>query len=81
MADGPEAEAMMAPYGLGRFTGLVAVVLLSVVLLSGCTKVGPDFLRPSAKVSDQWLEARDPRAQGGTGDLPGVVEGLQRSRP
>ncbi len=61
MADGPEAEAMMAPYGLGRFTGLVAVVLLSVVLLSGCTKVGPDFLRPSAKVSDQWLEARDPR--------------------
>ena len=61
MADGLEAEAIMAPCGLSRFTGLVPVVLLSVALLSGCTKVGPDFLRPTAKVSDQWLEAQDPR--------------------
>jgi len=32
-----------------------------VVLISGCTAVGPDFKKPEAEVSDSWLEAHDPR--------------------
>ncbi len=32
-----------------------------VLLLSGCVKVGPDFVRPEAQVSADWLEAADNR--------------------
>lgn len=37
-----------------KFIGLLLVVLL---LASGCLKVGPDFLKPEAAVMPQWLEA------------------------
>jgi NodT family efflux transporter outer membrane factor (OMF) lipoprotein len=36
--------------------GLVAVIFLA----TGCTMVGPDFVKPEAPVQNEWLEARDP---------------------
>ena len=36
-------------------------LLLALSLLTGCTMVGPDFLRPIGKLSSQWLEAEDHR--------------------
>ncbi|HEY7679537.1 MAG TPA: hypothetical protein VIC04_03395, partial [Terriglobia bacterium] len=40
-----------------------AVTLLSMVLaLSGCT-VGPDFVRPEAKVNENWNESGDARVR------------------
>ncbi len=43
---------------------LVAIPLAAVsamLLLSGCSTVGPDFARPDTKVADDWLEADDAR--------------------
>ena len=38
------------------------VYLLALFVLSaGCTKVGPDFAPPDAKLADQWIDAADPR--------------------
>ena len=31
-------------------------VLVSSLLLGGCTKLGPDFVKPEAQVRDEWLE-------------------------
>jgi NodT family efflux transporter outer membrane factor (OMF) lipoprotein len=36
---------------------------LVLALLTGCTMIGPDFLRPSTKLSSEWLEANDPRIE------------------
>jgi len=35
-------------------------VLVAVLWLSGCTMVGPDFVKPEAPVEKEWMEARDP---------------------
>lgn len=32
------------------------ILLLLLLLLAGCTKVGPDFVKPDAPVPDQWSE-------------------------
>ncbi len=40
--------------------GLCSMALSVLLLLSGCA-VGPDFKRPPAKVSQNWLEKSDPR--------------------
>ena len=37
-----------------KFSGILLVVLL---LASGCVKVGPDFVKPEADTMPQWLEA------------------------
>ena len=42
---------------------LRSALFFALTLLTGCTMVGPDFLRPSTKVSDQWLEAHDSRVE------------------
>jgi outer membrane protein TolC len=34
-------------------TGALGVL----VLLAGCTKVGPDFVKPDAPIADGWTEA------------------------
>lgn len=40
----------------------VGVVLLVLTFLgAGCAKVGPDYLRPGSRVSQEWLEAGDKR--------------------
>jgi NodT family efflux transporter outer membrane factor (OMF) lipoprotein len=45
------------------------VYLLALFVLSaGCTKVGPDFAPPEAKLADQWIEAADPRLGSGGAD-------------
>jgi NodT family efflux transporter outer membrane factor (OMF) lipoprotein len=33
--------------------------LAFTLILSGCTKLGPDFLKPDAPVEEQWLEAEE----------------------
>jgi NodT family efflux transporter outer membrane factor (OMF) lipoprotein len=39
------------------------IVLIPVLLVSGCIKVGPDFVRPPVTVSQTWLDAGDPRVK------------------
>ena len=34
--------------------------LLTVLLLCACSTVGPDFVKPSAPVEKEWIEAEDP---------------------
>ena len=46
-----------------RVLKLGQVFVVALTLLTGCTMVGPDFLRPSTKLSSQWLEADDPRVE------------------
>ena len=38
------------------------------LLLSGCTMVGPNYVRPKAEVSPNWMEAGDKRVQNESGD-------------
>jgi NodT family efflux transporter outer membrane factor (OMF) lipoprotein len=56
-----KAKSASTLWGIRRSAKLWQALLLAVTLLSGCTMVGPDFLRPSVELSDQWLEAGDPR--------------------
>jgi len=39
------------------------MVLFVICTLSGCVKVGPDFIRPKATVSPNWLETDDQRVK------------------
>ena len=45
-----------------------AVQIFFLLFLAGCAKVGPDFVRPEANVSPNWLEAQDRRINGGAVD-------------
>jgi len=63
MGDGPKAILVPVLARFWRFLKLWPALLLPVTLFTGCTMVGPDFLRPSSKVSDQWLEADDHRVE------------------
>ncbi len=38
----------------------IAAVVACVVALPGCTKLGPDFLRPDAALAEQWADAANP---------------------
>ncbi len=38
-------------------------VLLIIFLLSGCTKVGPDFHKPDVVVSSNWIDSGDSRVR------------------
>ncbi len=41
--------------------GCIISSLISVILsISGCTMVGPDFVKPEAPVEKEWMEASDP---------------------
>jgi NodT family efflux transporter outer membrane factor (OMF) lipoprotein len=41
-----------------------AVSLVAAALvLGGCTKLGPDFVRPEAPVADDWIEFEDPKVE------------------
>ncbi len=46
-----------------RACRLFAVWLVIIFLVSGCFKVGPDFVRPKATVSPGWLDAGDERVK------------------
>ena len=39
---------------------LTTIGVLAAVWLSGCTMVGPDFVKPEAPVQTEWLEFRNP---------------------
>jgi NodT family efflux transporter outer membrane factor (OMF) lipoprotein len=39
---------------------LVCSVLSAALLLSGCTMVGPDFVKPEAPVQSEWIESTRP---------------------
>jgi NodT family efflux transporter outer membrane factor (OMF) lipoprotein len=41
------------------------LALLAVLLLSGCSSVGPDFVKPEAPVSQNWIDDNDPRVKTG----------------
>ena len=47
---------------------MVIVFGCIIFLLSGCIKVGPDFTRPEAKVSPNWMEAVDERVKSESAD-------------
>ena len=44
---------------LDRFT-LFGMITVAIVL-SGCTMVGPDYVKPTTKEPKQWLESSDPK--------------------
>jgi NodT family efflux transporter outer membrane factor (OMF) lipoprotein len=39
---------------------LAVFSLIATAWLSGCTMVGPDFVKPQAPVQSEWIESRDP---------------------
>jgi NodT family efflux transporter outer membrane factor (OMF) lipoprotein len=43
----------------------VVGVIAVGVLVNGCLTVGPDYVRPSADVADQWIDMNDPRLKAG----------------
>jgi NodT family efflux transporter outer membrane factor (OMF) lipoprotein len=49
----------MGPSGCNYIKLLLALFILTT--LAGCTKVGPDYVRPETSVAGDWLEAGDPR--------------------
>ncbi len=63
MADVCKATTVSTPARMQRFSKLWPALLLVTTLHTGCTMIGPDFLRPSTKVSEQWLEVNDPRIE------------------
>jgi NodT family efflux transporter outer membrane factor (OMF) lipoprotein len=47
--------------GCGIFRNrLVCGMIAAIFLITGCSMVGPDFVKPKAPVETEWLEARDP---------------------
>ena len=44
----------------GFFRRFVYSLIAAIFLTTGCTMVGPDFVKPEAPVKKEWLEARDP---------------------
>ncbi|MBE9549728.1 MAG: efflux transporter outer membrane subunit, partial [Proteobacteria bacterium] len=43
--------------GFSKFTTITTLAMASLFLVSGCTTVGPDFVKPDVPVADTWLEA------------------------
>jgi NodT family efflux transporter outer membrane factor (OMF) lipoprotein len=41
------------------FRLFVSSLISATLLISGCTMVGPDFVKPEAPVEKEWMEARD----------------------
>jgi NodT family efflux transporter outer membrane factor (OMF) lipoprotein len=47
---------------------IVFCILAGIFSLSGCIKVGPDFVRPKAALSPEWIEAQDKRVNQASAD-------------
>jgi NodT family efflux transporter outer membrane factor (OMF) lipoprotein len=56
----PEGKTNPRAGRLGRSALLVAV---AAVVLCGCTRVGPEYIRPETSLSPEWLEAHDSRVK------------------
>ena len=47
--------------GFGDFYKVIVGVLVTAIFsITGCTMVGPDFVKPEAPVQKEWIESRDP---------------------
>jgi len=47
--------------GFGNFYKVIVGVLVTAIFsITGCTMVGPDFVKPEAPVQKEWIESRDP---------------------
>lgn len=53
----------------------LSMIVLVPLLGGGCMR-GPNYVRPQARVADQWLEAGDARVKTGPQDYSQVVEHL-----
>ena len=50
--------------GIGSHSLKTCLVLFTfTILVAGCTKVGPDYVRPETAVSQTWLESGDQRVK------------------
>jgi hypothetical protein len=47
---------MQIPAGCRERQMLFRVVIACVLFFTGCTKVGPDFVRPEPQLRTQWME-------------------------
>ncbi|HSB04559.1 MAG TPA: efflux transporter outer membrane subunit, partial [Thermodesulfobacteriota bacterium] len=56
------------PYNYGRISNFTLVIFGCILLLTGCFKVGPDFIRPKATVSPNWMEVGDRRISNESAD-------------
>ncbi|HME41572.1 MAG TPA: hypothetical protein VKF36_00685 [Syntrophorhabdales bacterium] len=45
-----------------------ALLFITILFLSWCAKVGPDFVQPNVDVLPNWIEAGDRRIDGGPVD-------------
>jgi NodT family efflux transporter outer membrane factor (OMF) lipoprotein len=46
-----------------RCSDILLVLLVCAILPAGCTKVGPNYVRPETSVSPNWLDAQDARLE------------------
>ena len=46
-----------------RSLQLCHLLITAVISLTGCTKVGPDYIRPEVAVSQNWIDAGDSRVK------------------
>ena len=44
----------------GTDKGIRYLLLATLLVMAGCTNVGPDFVKPEAPVATKWQEADDP---------------------
>lgn len=50
-------------------SALLVAAMAAILLLCGCAAVGPDFVRPTATMNDEWVEAVGPRIKREPADL------------
>ncbi|MBW2571249.1 MAG: hypothetical protein JRE61_02475, partial [Deltaproteobacteria bacterium] len=43
-------------------------LLLLTMLLTACTTLGPDFVKPTAPVEEKWIETKDPQVKAESAD-------------
>ena len=43
-------------------------LLLLTMLLTACTTLGPDFVKPTAPVEEKWMETEDPQVKAESAD-------------
>ncbi len=46
---------------VGTIVSFSLVSLTTILVISGCTMVGPDYVKPTTKEPTQWLESSDPK--------------------
>ncbi len=65
LRSGPLHVLRVRSLSLHSLAGLLAVTLV----VSGCTTVGPDYVRPLGPVAEQWIDIEDPRIKAEPAEL------------